>query len=99
MSQIDLSSLARTLREAPAVPFRRTVAVGVRIDGRLVCSELLYGEGPPRSSQNPPRLSGRTRFPIYSIVPQIGTCSEARMWTPLSSFATGCRFPAHERSR
>jgi len=79
MREIDLSSVARTVTEAPAVPFRRTVAVGVRIDGRLVTSEFLYGEGPPRSSQTPPRLSGRGRFPLYSITKTLSALCVLRL--------------------
>lgn len=79
MSEIELSSVARTVREASPVPFRRAVAVGVRIDGRLVHSELLYGASAPRSSQTPPRLAGRARFPIYSITKTLSALCVLRL--------------------
>jgi D-alanyl-D-alanine carboxypeptidase len=79
MSEIDLSSVARTVREASPVPFRRAVAVGVRIDGKLVHSEVLYGASAPRSSQTPPRLAARARFPIYSITKTLSALCVLRL--------------------
>lgn len=78
MSEIDLSSVARTVREASPVPFRRAVAVGVRIDGKLVHSDMIYGAS-AGSSQAPPRLAGRARFPIYSITKTLSALCVLRL--------------------